>query len=354
MTIKYIEGLDTEGLCACAHKDILLRFINIAEEIVPVNNISSIDEYVYEEETSTEDIPTEPEVKEVTKVSILGISAEFIRSVIVRLRLYEDGSCCDVTETIPVDMKIGNRYNVTYIDHKSHAIYEIDGVLKAINIDQNFGDEGLNHGFVRHECECNSHDCVGMNNMLYDNCGSFSYDMNHFLSLPKECPEKVSFVFDTSSASKSTFDTIWLVDIRGVKGIGEDGDINIVDPECPECNKPTPPALKYPCCGMCCDNTNFGKCDGCGACCNHNPSNVPNPYPPIPPQPNIPNMPPIPPMPPADFAEPVYVDNFKAYIGVPDDNFFITIEDTNTGGILENINIKDMIAAYIRSKVSQK
>lgn len=335
ITVKYFTGLDTEGLCPCAHKDILLNYADTVTENVSISSIARIKEYVIEEEKPT---PPKPHCREVTKVSILGISAEYIRSVIVRLRLYEDGY--EVIDTTPVDMVVGNRYNVSYVDHKDHTMYEIDGVLKAINIDQNFGDEPYNHGFVRHECECSSHDCIGMNNVPYDSNEDKIYDMDHFLSLPKQCSDKVSFTFDTSGDMHSTFDTVFLNDIRGVTLIEGDGTIDIIEPPLDSSRPvPPPPPHKYCCCGSCCSNEGYTDCPGNGTCCNNQPTNIPNPCPPpIHHHHHHHN----------DNSEPIEVDNYKVYLGVPDNNFFMTIEDSTTGDIVENVNIRDMIDAYIK------
>lgn len=349
IVIKYFKGLDTEGLCPCGHKDILLKYVDMIDANVVINNISSIEEFIFQEET----IPEEPKVREVIKVSILGISAEFIHSVIVRLRVYEDGSCCEVTDTIPVDMKVGNRYNVVYINHKDHTVYEIDGVLKAITIDQNFGDEGMNHGFIRHECGCDYHDKIGMNNMPYDEISS----VDRFLSLPKECPEKVSFTFDTSTANNSTFDTVLLTDIRGVKLIEEDSDIDIVDPPTDEKPIDPPPPLKYPCCGSCCGNEDFSKCyeGNClGVCCNDSPTNIPNPCPPFggghichPPHRPIMPPPPPPPFPPTPNCDVIFIGNYKIYLGGSNNNLQITIENAESGEFVDNTNIEEVLTKYL-------
>ena len=169
-------------------------------------NILDVDPYIEESQPM-----------EVTKVAILGISSEMIQSVVIRLRLYDDNTGhCEVAGATIVDMKVGGRYKVSYIDHNDHSMYEISGELKAIQVLQNDGGETLNHGFVRPEC-C---DQVGM--------GNIPYDSEHFMNLPKYECDNVIFTFDTSSIGNSNFDSVKLKDIRMVSEIledaGDDGD----------------------------------------------------------------------------------------------------------------------------------
>ena len=152
--------------------------------------------------------------KEVTKVSILGISSEFIRSVIIRLRIYND----DVnTEVTTIDMEVGKKYNVQYFDHHDHTMYEIEGRLTHIAIDKHYGDEPEQHGFVRPECSMENPEIVGMGNNVY-------YTNEHYMELPKDCPEKVVFIFDTSKTYQSTYDYVRLTDIRDVYEVKEESE----------------------------------------------------------------------------------------------------------------------------------
>ena len=150
------------------------------------------------------------------------------------IRFYEDG-CCEVTDTTVVDMAVGNKYSVSYLDHHDHTMYEIEGTLKSISIEQNFGDEAPDHGFVRQEQSsiqsCNYHDGVGMYNLAYDRSDDKTiYDPDHFFELAKSNPEKILFIFDTSTNFNSTFDKVWLKDIRSVSVI-ENGDTDIIEPD---------------------------------------------------------------------------------------------------------------------------
>lgn len=181
--------------CLCAHREDLYNYITAKSVIIPAANISKIIDMSNNAN----------EVKEVIKVSILGISTEFIRSIIVRLRIYNDN---DVeTEVTPVDMEVGKIYNVQYIDHKDHTMYEVEGKLVKIAIDRHFGDEPPQTGFVRPECS--NPEQIGVGGMVY-------YNQEHFMELTKDCPEKVVFIFDTSKFTDSTFDHVRLTDIRDI------------------------------------------------------------------------------------------------------------------------------------------
>ena len=345
--IKYFTGLDTQGLCPCAHKDVLLNYADVVTATIPINHIYSFAPYEIKEEEPPKPIP---QIKEVTKVSVLGISSEFIHSVIVRLRIYEDGSCCEVTDTIPVDMTVGNKYNVTFVDHVDHTTYEIVGILKAIAIEQNFGDEAPNHGFVRNETGCSYHDMVGMNNVCYDPISTDDtvYDKDHFLSLAKSCPEKVLFTFDTSTDYNSTFDKVWLNDIRGVSVIEED-EVEIIEPDNPDSDTDTvlPPT------GCTCPETCPYFCTG------DKPSDSVDCWPGVMPPPPIVQEPPcpppfypVPPKPPAGDPPPPKPPRPTQTIEVGD-LVFITKMDEDAGVLMKNpdgtsvpITLKELLEAY--------
>jgi len=189
--------------CLCRHREDLYDYITAVTVNIPLNNIYSIIDM-------SEADPDE--CKEVMKVSILGISTEFIRSVIIRLRIYSDNVDTEVTT---VDMEVGKTYNVQYFDQKDHTMYEIEGVLENINIDRHFGDEPPQTGFVRPECS--NPEQVGIAGMVY-------YNQDHFMDLPKDCPEKVVFIFDTSKFTDATHDFVRLVDIRDIYEVEIDGE----------------------------------------------------------------------------------------------------------------------------------
>lgn len=175
-------------------------YVTQVEADVLYANILDVDPYIEESQPM-----------EVTKVAILGISSEMIQSVVIRLRLYDDATGhCEVAGATIVDMKVGGRYKVGYIDHSDHTNYEIEGELKAIQVLQNDGAETPNHGFVRPEC-C---DQVGM--------GNIPYDSKHFMNLPKYNCDNVIFTFDTSTVSNASFETVKLMDIRMISELKEE------------------------------------------------------------------------------------------------------------------------------------
>lgn len=194
------------GECLCVHREDLYDYVTTKSVLIPVSNIYSIT-HINVQQTE--------KCKEVTKVSVLGISSDFIRSVIIRLRIYSDDADTDITT---VDMEVGKRYNIQYFDHNDHTMYEIEGKLTNIAIDRHFGDEPPQTGFVRPECPCPEE--VGIGNSIY-------YTQDHFMELPKDCPEKVVFIFDTSTINHSTYDHVRLTDIRDVYEVkSEDGSDN--------------------------------------------------------------------------------------------------------------------------------
>lgn len=214
MNSSYIKGEfisdNCPNECLCANRNDLYNYITKSNVTILLSNISSISD-AYKTITTSK-------CKEVTKVSILGISSEFIRSVIIRLRIYSDDANVDVTT---IDMEVGKKYNVQYFDHRDHTMYEVEGRLTHIAIDKHYGDEPEQHGFVRPECPADP-EIVGMGNNLY-------YTNEHYMELPKDCPEKIVFIFDTSKANESTYDYVRLTDIRDIYEVksedpGEDDD----------------------------------------------------------------------------------------------------------------------------------
>ena len=238
---SYIKGEyiadNCPQVCLCANRKDLYNYITKNNVTILLSNISTIKDMSIK---TIEDV-----CKEVTKVSILGISSEFIRSVIIRLRIYND----DVnTEVTTIDMEVGKKYNLQYFDHHDHTMYEVEGRLTHIAIDKNYGDEPEQHGFVRPECPTENPEVVGMGNNLY-------YTNEHFMKLPKDCPEKIVFIFDTSKTNESTYDYVRLTDIRDIyevqEEIPDDGDDDTTDDTTCKCDtcpyknasevKPRPP-----------------------------------------------------------------------------------------------------------------
>ena len=254
--IKYITGLDK--ICPCSYKDILVKFIDCKEATVNIGYISDISEYIIEKPKST--------YKEVDKVALLGITSELIQSVVVRLRLYDDGGCCDITGANIVDMKVGGHYQVDYLDHNDHTMYQVCGILKSISIVPESGDETATTGFIRRETRtCNHHNQVGMGNTVYDDFEDIKEVLGteHFLSLAKDKPENIMFIFDTSIDYQSSIDRVMLVDIRNVEMV-EDVEFELKQ-------DPTdPPNLGElddvpECLGTCCHHS----IEVCGACAKH-------------------------------------------------------------------------------------
>lgn len=194
IVVESITAID-DKTCLCVTRKDLTGLVKMYTVGIPFANIHSIEEVI-------DSKPPIPKERIVTTVAIIGISTEFIKSVVVRLRIFNDGEYCK-PEAIPVDMRVGCKYHVAFFSRTDHTIYEFDGTLLDIEEAPKFeGDTKLN-GFVRDEV-------VGMNNTIYD--------ADHFMDLNKESVdgERVRFKFDTSETFDSFTDYVWLKDIRGV------------------------------------------------------------------------------------------------------------------------------------------
>lgn len=257
--------------CLCTNKDIISGLVDIVNIEIPVFNISSINEVI-----SNSDIPDKPQPpkeRTVTVVNVLGISAELIQSVILRLRIYEDGHIGE--KAIPVDMKTGNKYHVTYVVHEpQHTVYEIDGILKEIKILPSYHCS-VAHTFIREEKPIEDAECIGSNNTIYNN--------DHFYDLDKvsDIGDRILLVFDTSKDFDSTFDSVMLRDIRMVEDITEKTDDAGNDTEEDDDN----PVMKCPYFKQdlcpCCTSILTGVGGDCGAGCD---MPLPPPHPmPVPP-----------------------------------------------------------------------
>lgn len=203
-------------VCLCEHRQYLNNVINVYIVNIPTANIYSITKVEEKKDDEKPLPPPRPKERDVVVVGILGLSAEIVRSVVVRLRVYDDDKA-PTYEATPVDMKVGNTYNVTYFSRRDRSMYEIVGKLENIEVMPIFkGDTKLN-GFVRDEVSGNT-DVVGMNNTIYN--------ADHFMDLKKESPEgeRVRFTFDTSEDFLGHHDFVWLKDIRGVELVSEGED----------------------------------------------------------------------------------------------------------------------------------
>lgn len=212
-------------ICLCANKEKLAGYIESKSYHIPTANISGIISL----DTDPKPKPT-PMMKEDYIVAILGISSTVIRSIIIRLRIFND----DVTHTVTnVDMQVGKNYHVTYCSHdKDHTLYEIEGQLIRIEEIGQLGNERSENGYVRPDPSQN--EVCG--------CANNIYDPGYFYSLPKNNPEaeRIKFVFDTSKQFQKMYDTVMLVDIRGVEEITEGPGVT-PEPPCPPIHPPVPP-----------------------------------------------------------------------------------------------------------------
>lgn len=207
----------SKDVCLCRNRKNLNGLVDCFNEEIPINNISRIKEW-------SEIGKPKPKYKEVTVVGVLGISAELIQSIMLRLRIYEDGCVCD-KEVIPVDMVVGNKYHVTYCA-PDHCMYEVTGKLHKIDVVPPPGCGPCHdHGFVKEEA---SYECVGANNMVYN--------AEHFYQLDKDTDigSRVKLIFDTSTDFSECFDTIMLKDIRMVEEIKDEDNEPGTTPENPE------------------------------------------------------------------------------------------------------------------------
>lgn len=317
--IKYITGLDR--ICPCTYKDILIKFIDCKETTVNIESINNISEYIIEKPKK---------YKEVSKVALLGITSELIQSIVVRLRLYDDGGCCDITGATIVDMKVGGHYQVDYVSHEDHCMYQICGILKSITVRPEYGDETSTTGFIRreHTGTCCHHNQVGMGDTVYDDYKDTEeyFNSEHFLSLAKDKPENIMFVFDTSTEFNSTIDAVMLTDIRNVEMM-EDVDCEIKDPEYP----PTESLPPLPdCFGKCCGHCNCDSCNNHGNCCCHV---------------MCPSTPSTPPSDSCDCDDKVVVEDWEFYI----DNKTCTATGANktTGEVVHSMSMKDLLEFYV-------
>ena len=198
IAVYTVSVIDQNGnVCLCANKDNLAGYIGTETYHIPINNIQKIQLYTGNEN---------PSERCETIVSILGISSTVIHSIIVRLRIFNDDVCSTVT---PVDMVVGNIYNVVWCKDNTNTIYEITGRLIQIKEIPQFGDESTESGYVRQD----NTEVVGMNDNIYDS--------RYFHSLPKCNPDgtRIQFVFDTSRDFNKTYDTVMLKDIRNVRDV---------------------------------------------------------------------------------------------------------------------------------------
>lgn len=217
ITIESIHAID-DYTCLCERRKYLNNVVTVYTATIPVTNIYSIT--AVEEEDMIEPVcPKPPTERTVTVVGVLGLSAEIIRSVVVRLRIYSDDRA-PTYEAVPVDMTVGSVYKVTYFNRRDGAVYEIIGKLLDIQEAFKFQGDNKSNGFVRDELPPHpiGEEIVGYGNTVYDR--------DHFFGLSKTAPEaeRIYFVFDTSDDFSGTYDKVWLKDIRNVEFVSTPED----------------------------------------------------------------------------------------------------------------------------------
>lgn len=253
-----VRLLDQYGnVCLNANLDRLSGLISNETYTIMTSNIAAI--AAIEEHTPVD--PITPVERSEQFVAVLGISSMIVRSVIVRLKIFED----DVQHTVtPVDMAVGNSYHVTWYNPNTNSVYELTGRLVLIEELPLYGKEPTTNGYVRQDQAQQAGDS---NNV---------YDPNYFHNLPKHNPDgdRIRFCFDSSSNFESKWDYVMLRDIRRVELV-EPGPIPPAPvPPVPPPVPPIPPCPPPP----------------------YPPG--PGPIPPYPPQPPYPPYPPYPPCPP--------------------------------------------------------
>ena len=206
--LESISAIDSTT-CLCATRYNLGQYVKVYIVSAPMQNIYDITEIPEIDPNN----PPIPEERNVVIVSVLGLSAEICRSVIIRLRIYKDNRVPLYSE-VPVDVKVGNTYKLTYIGRADQAVYELEGKLIEIVEAPKFGGFTQLNGYMRNEC---CQEVVGEGNTIYD--------ADHFMDLPKDYTdgEKIKLIFDSSKSFESTYDTVWLKDIRSIELVKEDG-----------------------------------------------------------------------------------------------------------------------------------
>ena len=225
----YSQGRIIEGICIVKSinvddNDSINGYINIyltIENNFPIScsvYISTILDIVELDDNEEQQKPS----KEDVKIVILGISSTLLRSIVIRLGLIDDDPD---KGTIYVDMKVGNRYNITY--DKRNTIYELSGKLICIKELCNPLTENQDKQFVRPTCGCGDNnyydpnydsefrqppECIGMHDKVYDSCCN---DTNHFLTSDKNVfGREVELLFDTGVDGYPCYEKILLSSIR--------------------------------------------------------------------------------------------------------------------------------------------
>ena len=214
---------------------------------IPVANILNI-EYIVSKDEKEKNKNKDNGVK----VMLLGISATFVKSIIVRLEFFDDA----IENAVKyVDLQKDGIYDIAY-ESKDGTVYE--SRAKVVSIEEVRDDHCKQKNTIVHEN-------VGFDNSVYFDC-SCSYHTHTKEDFMKEPPVKrVKIVVDTSESFTGRFEYIMLDSIR---------DCTLVQD--PNCNCIDQAKIDYVC-RNCKDKSDscdpatceiFNKDNGCGNCAN--------------------------------------------------------------------------------------
>lgn len=152
-----------------------------------------------------------------TKVMLLGISAEMVKAIIIRMEFFDD-SLPDAVKLI--DVKVGGIYDIAYQDEDG-TIYESRSKVVKIEEDDDHEQCKPGKGFVR--------ECVGSDNSVYYCCDR-SHSKEDFMQEPPV--KKVRLIVDTSEDFIGRYEVIMLDTIRDCTLVTEaqDEPIEPTDP----------------------------------------------------------------------------------------------------------------------------
>ena len=173
------------------------KYEDIVTTFIPVQNIISIS-YKKSQITNT-NYNSKPE--EEVRVMILGISATAVKSIIIRLKFFDD---CIEDAVKYVDLAVGGIYDIAFENPRdNNTIYEFRGKLESI--EEYYTDDPCKpgRGFVRQS--------VCMNNSISNTHCSGS-DKQDFMNSPPA--KQVKLIFDTSEDFSGRYEYILLTNIR--------------------------------------------------------------------------------------------------------------------------------------------
>lgn len=158
---------------------------------IPIENLVGV---VYVKSEKDKDC-----MKGETKVMLLGISAEMVKAIIIRMKFFDD-SLPDAVKL--VDVKVGGIYDIAYQD-KDGTVYESRAKVVKIEEDDNHEQCRTGKGFVR--------ECTGSDNIVYYCCNR-NHDKEDFMQSPPV--KNVRLIVDTSEEFTGRYETIMLDTIR--------------------------------------------------------------------------------------------------------------------------------------------